>query len=591
MGNCVEKNPLISRADMERAAIELLEPLIPMLSPGKALLHLGETGAIYAPEIAEMEGFSRALWAIVPMLAGGCKSIEPIWAIWKEGIINGVNPEHPEYWGEVEDFDQRLVEMAVFGMGMSMAPEKFFFSLPKEAQTNLYNWLNQINFHDMPKNNWTFFRVLVNMGFLICGLPVDHERMEKDFAMIEEHYVSRGWYFDYYSQREYYTMWAFHYYGMVYARVMRERDPERAKLYVERGKLCAPMFACWFDKNCEALAYGRSLTYRFAQGAFYAAQAVAEAETDEVDYGVMKHLLLGNLRRWFRKPIFTRDGVLTIGYNYPNLLMAEGYNSPGSPYWALKAFVVLALPEEHPFWQAEEKEFDAPLVSHQPEMRMLITRSLDGSHVMAYEAGNHAAGHSHDEAKYEKFVYSTQFGFSVSKCQKRLLCGAFDSMLALSEDGMTYHPRYQTEEFEVLEDKVISVWHPFVGVTVKTTVTPCGEWHIREHEITTDRVLYAAEGGFAIARGRQGEAETKEVSGAGCEAAVFAPWGISAVKNISGYEEGTVVIPEVNTNLMTPRTLLPTLTAKLEPGVHKLSSMVLGTVTGGRELYNNTPKR
>lgn len=586
MGNCVRENPLRTRADVERAAVQLIEPLIPLLSEGRARLHLGDTGAVYPPEIAEMEAFARPLWAIVPMLAGGCESVEPIWALWRQGIINGTDPEHPEYWGEVEDYDQRLVEMAVFGMGMALVPEKFFFSLPERAQRNLHAWLDQINHHDMPKNNWTFFRVLVNMGFMVCGQPYDAERLRTDFAMIEEHYEGDGWYFDYFNQREYYTMWAFHYYGLVYAKVMGERDPERSAEFIRRAQLMAPDFACWFDAEGEALAYGRSLTYRFAQGAFFAAQALAEAPCDAVGYGVMKHLLLGNMRSWFAKPIFTRDGVLTIGYGYPNLLMAEGYNAPGSPYWAMKAFAVLALPEDHPFWQAEEEPFDAPLTSLQPHARMLVTRSADGSHVMAYAAGNRAHEHAHDEAKYEKFVYSTRFGFSVPKAQKLLKDGAFDNMLALSEDGDTYHPRYSCAEYEVLADRVISVWHPFAGVTVKSTILPCGEWHVRRHEITTDRALYAAEGGFAIARGSKGETQAIEENG---RAAVIAPWGVSAVVNRSGYDAGIVVMPEPNTNLMAQRTLLPTLTAKLAPGTHVLESAVLGTVTGGAAQLDHPP--
>lgn len=596
MSNCVKDNPLRSREDVERAAIQLITPLIDLLSPGKARLHLGDTGAAYPDEIAQMEAFARPLWAIVPMLAGDCEGVEPLWAHWREGIINGVNPDHPEYWGEVEDYDQRLVEMAVFGMGMALAPEKFFFSLPKEAQKNLWAWLEQINHHDMPKNNWTFFRVLVNMGFMICGQPYDAQRLKKDFEMIEEHYEGDGWYFDYFNQREYYTMWAFHYYGLVYAHVMRERDAARSRAFIERGKLMAPDFACWFDNSGEAVPYGRSLTYRFAQGAFYAAMALSGEEAPGVSFGVMKHLLLSNMRKWFKKPIFTRDGVLTIGYGYPSLLMAEGYNAPGSPYWAMKAFLCLALPKNHPFWQAQEEEYAAPALSRQIHARMLIARSADNSHVMAYVAGNRAHEHSHDEAKYEKFVYSTVFGFSVTKAHKLLKDGAFDNMLALSEDGDTYHPRYGCDEYEIGEDCVRSVWHPFAGVTVDTRIIPRGEWHIRVHRIHTDRTLYAAEGGYAISRDgcdgsviyAQHARKPEEVTGAD-RAAVIAPWGVSGVLALRGYDAGTVVMPEPNTNLMAPRTLLPTLTAKLEPGDHVLVSAVLGTKTGGQTAWENPP--
>lgn len=585
MGNPVSNNPLRTRADVARAAIQLIEPLLPLMSPGKARLHLGDTGAVYPDEIAQMEAFARPLWAIVPMLAGNCEGVDRLWDAWREGIISGVDPENPEYWGEVGDYDQRLVEMAVFGTGMALAPERFFFSLPERTQDQLWAWLDQINHHDMPKNNWLFFRVLVNMGFLVCGRPYDQARLEADFALIEEHYEGDGWYSDYVEQRDYYTMWGFHYYGLVYAKVMRDRDPERCEEFLRRGRRMATDFACWFDGAGEALPYGRSLTYRFAQGSFFSALALAEGETAEVDYGAMKHLALGNLRRWMRRPIFTRDGVLTIGYGYPNLLMAEGYNAPGSPYWSMKAFLCLALPEDHPFWTAEEHAPVVPMLSRQAHARMLITRSGDGSHVIACTAGNHAPEHAHDEAKYEKFVYSTVFGFSVCKAQKTLKAGAFDSMLALSEDGDTYHPRYGCSAYSIDGDAVRSTWSPFPGVTVETAVYPIGEWHVREHTVHTDRTLYAAEGGYAIALDGQGNPEITER--ADCAKAV-APWGVSAVMALQGYDAGCVVGPEPNTNLMVPRTLLPTLTAKLEPGTHRLVCAVFGSKTG--KLPENPPE-
>ena len=586
MSNPVSENPLRTRADVERAAVQLLEPLIPLMSPGRARLHLGDTGAVYPDAIAQMEAFARPLWAIVPMLAGDCPAVDRLWPAWREGIINGVDPAHPEYWGEVGDYDQRLVEMAVFGMGMALAPEKFYFSLPQKAQDDLYAWLDQINRREMPPNNWVFFRVLVNMGFIVCGRPANEARMAADFALIEEHYEDGGWYYDYVDQRDYYTLWAFHFYGMVYARVMGARDPERSKTFVERGRQIAKDFICWFDREGEALPFGRSLTYRFAQGSFFAALALAEGETEEIDYGVMKRLLLSNLRRWARKPIFTRDGVLTIGYGYPNLLMAEGYNAPGSPYWAMKSFACLALPEDHPFWQAQERDARTPGMSRQVHARMLIARSADGSHVMAYPAGGHCHEHAHGEAKYEKFVYSTVFGFSVPKAQKLLQDGAFDSMLAFSADGATYVPRYGCTSFDIGETCVRATWSPMPGVTVDTTITPAGEWHVREHVVRTDKTVWAAEGGYAIARDGDVPAQTEEREDA---ALVIAPWGVSGVLALRGYDAGRVIAPEPNTNLMVPRTLLPTLTVKLAPGEHRLVSAVLGTRTGTRALWDNPP--
>ena len=116
--NEVCRNPLRTRQDLIDAALQLIQPLTKCLTPGKARLMLGETGASYPEGIAGMEGFSRVLWALVPMLAGKCPEAEPLWAIWREGLIHGTDPEHEEYWGDIGPFDQRMVEMAVMGVAL-----------------------------------------------------------------------------------------------------------------------------------------------------------------------------------------------------------------------------------------------------------------------------------------------------------------------------------------------------------------------------------------------------------------------------------------------------------------------------------------
>ena len=254
-----------------------------------------------------------------------------------------------------------------------------------------------------------------------------------------EHYEADGWYYDYMDQRDYYVPWAFHFYGLLYAKL--RPSTRHAEEFLRRGKLFSTDFACWFDQSGEAIPYGRSLTYRFAQSAFFAAQAYAGAQGEGIGYGEMKHLLLQNLRKWFQQPIFTRDGVLTIGYHYPNLNIAEGYNAPGSPYWSMKTFLCA--------WQCRRvipsgrrrngrRRFHK--VSRQTHARQLIVRTDGGKQVVSYQAGGHCAEHTHAEAKYEKFAYSTVFGFSVSKSRLKLETGAFDSMLAVSLDGCILLP-------------------------------------------------------------------------------------------------------------------------------------------------------
>ena len=585
-------NPLRTRGDMVRLAVDLIEPLTRCLSPGRARLCLGHTGAAYDEAVAGMEGFSRVLWALVPMLAGKCPEAEPLWALWREGIVHGTDPADPEYWGDIGPFDQRMVEMAVMGMALCMVPERFLDDLPEAARRNLVDWLSQINRHDMPLNNWRFFRVLVNCGLMNVGQPASQARLDEDLDELEKHYTADGWYYDKPAQRDYYTLWAFHYYGLVYARYMGGRDPSRRDRFVERAKLIAPRFAAWFDGEGRALPYGRSLTYRFAQGAFWSACALAGVTAEGLGWGEIKHLLLGNLRWWMKQPIFDRDGILTIGYGYPNLIFTEGYNAPGSPYWAMKVFAVLALPEDHPFWQAEEAACQPPRRLLDEQARLLLTRSPGNRSVIAYTAGNHAYEHTHEDEKYEKFAYSTQFGFSVVKEAGTLKKGAFDSMLALKGGRGLWHARSGFDSFGLTEDEIRFCWQPMDGVSIESRIIPWENWHVRCHVIRTARPLEAAEGGFAVCRDFAGvrpcdRVPTRTLADdrralARCEK------GSCGIFSLAGYDRGEIIEAESNTNVLCPRTLIPTLRASLLPGEARLVCAVCAADDG--ELAEEIPE-
>ncbi len=573
--NQVQNNPLLTRADMARAAADMIAPLVSCLTPGKARMIVGEGSAHYPEDVAGMEGFSRVLWALVPMLIGKCPEAEPFWALWREGLIHGADPAHEEYWGDVGDYDQRMVEMAVIGTGLCFCPERFYDELTEAQQDQLIAWLNQINLHDMPANNWRFFRILVNLGFLKVGRPVDEGRLKEDLDLMESHYVGDGWYFDAPTKRDYYTIWGFHYYSLVYAAAMKEIDPQRCQRFVERAQMIAPRFACWFDREGRALPYGRSLTYRFCQGSYWAAMAFAGVTAEGIGWGEMKGFLLRNLRFWLGMPIFDRGGALTVGYGYPNLCAAEGYNAPGSPYWGMKAFFALALPEEHPFWQAEEKPYAPPEKFLDEQVRLLITRDAENRQAVAYTAGNHAWEHMHEDEKYEKFAYSTQFAFSVTKEATTLSKGAFDSMLAVKRAGKDlWHARSGCDSFSLSEKEIRFTWSPMEGVRIDSVIAPFGMWHVRKHRIRTEYEIEAAEGAFAVRKDWAGKRPCDRISTAReadeTHAAACGAYGSSVIFALGGYERGDMIHTEPNTNLMYPRCVLPTLRARLMPGEHPL---------------------
>lgn len=561
-------NPLRTKQDLANAFDQLVQPLIPHYSEGRGRLRLGAAGASYARAKAEMEGFSRVLWGLVPMLAGGGDNA--LREIVLEGLRNGTNPRHEDYWGEAADYDQLLVEMAALGFALTLAADQLWEPLAEEEKQRLYDWLKQINDREAWDCNWLFFQVTVSLGFKKAGLPYDRERMERNLDRIERFYMEDGWYQDGIDAHcDYYGPFAIHFYGLIYATEMECEDPGRSALYKERAALFARDFIYWFAEDGAALPYGRSMAYRFSQSAFWGAMVYAGVEA--LPLGVTKGLLLRNLRWWFGQPIFHGDGTLSIGYAYPNLVMAENYNAPGSPYWALKSFLPLALADDHPFWLAEEEalpELDASRKMASP--RMLLHRS--GNHVAAFNAGCRTSNeHTHVAPKYEKFVYSTAFGFSVPRAEWGLAQGAFDSMLALSEGDNLYRVKRKIEEYAFEDGVIFMRWLPWQDVEVRTWLVTGLPWHVRVHRIESKRGLDAADGGFSTGIDRVWQTKLEEG-----RAAAVSEAGTSGIVSLHGWNGVKLILPNANTNLLHPRTIIPTLTASLDSGVTWLASAVYG---------------
>ena len=538
---------LSTKQDFQALMHLFLDPLKPYYSAGGARLHLGDTGVTYGQAAIELEAFSRPLWALVPFWMGGGSDPE-FEAIYRRGLAAGSDPENPEYWGSCKDYDQCFVEMAAIACGLLNAPDKLWDPLSGAEKQNLACWLDQINHHQIPECNWQFFMILVNLALKKCGMPYDAENMARGLARIDSYYSGDGWSTDGASpQKDYYIPWAIQYYGVLYATFAADSDPERAALYRSRAELFARQFIYWFDENGAALPYGRSLTYRFAQNCFWAACVWAGLEPFPL--GVMKGLIVRNFRWWLEQKIFDRDGILTIGYCYPQMYMAERYNAPGSPYWGMKSFILLALPDDHPFWAAQAEPMPAlDALKPMPHANMLVARRK--GRVTAYAAGvNEGHGHGQFPEKYAKFAYDTRFGFCASRSREVIWQAAPDSMLAFVIDDNVF-VRKVSLSHEIRADRVVSKWSPFPGITVTTTVLPTADGHIRRHEIESAYPCEAYDCGFAVPNFAPGYVESTAGGAATARNAAVSC-------TVSGSGEGTVIKCDPNVSLYSTNVCIP----------------------------------
>ncbi|KAH8116153.1 hypothetical protein DFH11DRAFT_1584573 [Phellopilus nigrolimitatus] len=582
-------NAIETREDLQAFLVGLLDALGPHTSPGGALIHLGHTATHYDETAAQLEGFSRPIWGLASLLAGEGKYNGA--ERWVRGFANGTNPDHEEFWGDMRNKDQRMVECSAIGFSIAVAKEQLWDPLPQEAKTNFENWLGGMNDKQMPNTNWLWFRVFANLGLLKAGSPrFDKSRMEADLIHLDTFYVDGGWsrdgpetvcQFDYYS-----SSFAIQFAQLVYSKLMQEEDPVRSKVYRERASKFALDFVRYFDYEGRAIPFGRSMCYRFAQSSFWGALAFANVELPApLTWGVVKGLQLRNIRYWAKQPgAFNPDGTLTLGFNYPNHIMTENYNSPGSPYWCCKSFVTLSLPPTHPFWTAKEEPYPAVLRNTVKILEYPLHIAANfGGHTYVLSSGQQCSYDlKQSAAKYGKFAYSSAFGYSVPVGNGTLAEAGADSALALSDDGIGefWRTRRQTLNARIEHGRLRSAWRPWPDVEVETWLVPptadAPLWHLRVHRVRTGRRLRAAEGGFAIyGQRRDGRAlepvsrDTEEYgtceNGAAVRVASRAgASGVAALEKDSA-RKGEAIRLDANSNLIEARAVLPMLISEIEP--------------------------
>lgn len=255
-------NAFGTHQDFRLGAISLLRALKPYQSLGGARIRLPlATGTHFDDVAAQLEGFARALWAVGSLLHS--KSLtedehKELIRPYINGLANGTNPMHLEYWGPVVLRDQRMVEMEIISYALLAAPDAMFHSQTAEAKHNITEWLKTINGKDFPITNWLWFRVMTNLVLVkICSVPYSEvgDAMKDDLDLMEQFYLGQGWaadgmWSDEGRQADYYSgSFAIQFSQLIYAKMAHDLDPERCERFRNRAKEFALSFWKYFDSN------------------------------------------------------------------------------------------------------------------------------------------------------------------------------------------------------------------------------------------------------------------------------------------------------------------------------------------------------
>ena len=541
-----------TRRHWEEAMFVLMQGVLNSASPGNARQRIPGPRSHHGQVADELEGFSRSMFMAGPWLSASKgdtltfgKETVDVAEFYRRGILAGTDPKHPEYWGDIYDYAQHLVEMAALSWGLYLSREKIWNKFSPAEKTQVANYLNSCNKVAYHQNNWLLFSVVTNAVLKKLGMPYSQENLDARLKACDHMYIGGGWYRDGKINRiDYYNSWGFHFYYLLWVILDGDSRPDVAEMHKERVRHFARDFRYFISGDGSAPCWGRSMIYRFG---YLSAIALGQhLNCLDISAGEVKTLCNNSMKFYFSNPILTDRNHLSMGWLRPSEWVLENYNCGGSPLWATKAFAMLFIPESNPFWSTTEEklpihkgDFSKPL----KEAGLILVGTQKSGHVQIV---NQKPYHEKPDynAKYTNFAYS-----SIFTQDGRPIYGSFncDNALAFSPDGINFRQRWNHDNLYVADNFAASKYRMYDKATDEKTFAVANDlgtatsyvlvkddFMINVHEVKPSRPgLVFREGGYPLGFD---EGEAVLSSGKGAEMA-SKDGKITFIRNLHGYTE------------------------------------------------------
>ena len=397
-----------------------------------------------------LEGLCRTMFVAIPLLKenpdlvlNGIK----VGDYYRQQLRNMSDPSKSGYIQHLKGGpSQTLVEFGALALSLTVMPEIIWEPLTQKEKDDLAALMLSYGNGPTIGSNWRFFNIFVmsffkNQGYEVKDGYID-ELLQKSLAQ----YRGYGWYNDS-PAYDYYSMWAFQMYGMIWAHYYGEKfNPEAGRQFVSNFSDLVPNYPYMFAEDGKMNMYGRSITYRIAAAVPF--PLMGWLNDPSINYGWMRRIASSTLLQFLENPALMEDRVPTLGFYGAFEPAVQIYSCRGSVYWMGKAFLGLLLPADNPFWTvvenngAWEKEFQPGKV---------YNKFMEGSNTLVTNYPN--SGTSEIRAWCHEAVAKDWQKFRSTENYNKLSYNTAFPWMADSPDGkvsMNYAVLNAKQEWEVL---------------------------------------------------------------------------------------------------------------------------------------------
>jgi hypothetical protein len=494
------------------AAKKLLTPLVLLMRPGAADIPITGAASDHGTQADRLESFARPLTLAAFFLqtephTDDTAFREKLAAWFRAGLVAGSDPKNAAYWGPDANYHQHHVEMGLMSIALQIAARDVWVPLSSAQKDQVARWFATCRGGGIVNNNHLFMSVhiLEFLGKVGYAHRTDRAVITTHLTQLETMHRGGGWFEDGINQAyDHYNAYAFHFYGLMWARLHGATDPARATRWRDWARLFVRDYQHFFAASGEHPAFGRSITYRFNCLNVFGL-ALAENAT-ELAPGMLRRLCTRNLDFFLSRPIYQEQGCLNAGFTDRFDKILEPYSCAASPYWAAKGFSPLLLPPTHAFWNDAEQSLPAERAGgfvHVMPAPGLVTRSTPTGDIEILNAGSMVGNTQlrYGAWKWSKLSYRTGVHFTYAFPE--ITNFSLDSALTAQLDDGRIFGRHSTVAVELESDHLGYSYNlgskiGQINTGVETFVFWRAGWLLHVHHVTPRQPVVLRLGGFAL---------------------------------------------------------------------------------------------
>jgi hypothetical protein len=265
----------------------------------------------------------------------------------QRGLLAGTDPTSDEYWGDVSDLDQRIVEASDIALSLWLFRDDVWTNLSPKQKTQVASWLRQSEIHRVSDNNWHLFPVFIHAVLKSLGETRDQSDVSGHYDRFRQFYRGDGWFSDGPDQTyDYYNAWAIQY--QLYWLQLVDPEWDRQFINTTRHEFLAKYSYLIGPQGLPIL--GRSICYRMATPAPLVFGQ--QTDPDEISSSEARRALDATWAYFIQRGALV-NGNVSQGYCGPDARILDNYSGPASCLWSLRSLIVAySLPRNSPFWRA-----------------------------------------------------------------------------------------------------------------------------------------------------------------------------------------------------------------------------------------------